>query len=97
MVTRNELVQERIAKTLSMEYEQLEDPDMLDRLQKAKRGAEGDWQGLVALMTNMWSAAVQITAVIAAVGIIATLNLWLVLIIFVLSFIQFEFFDIDRI
>lgn len=97
MVTRNELVQERIAKTLSMEYEQLEDPDMLDRLQKAKRGAEGDWQGLGALMTNMWSAAVQITAVIAAVGIIATLNLWLVLIIFVLSFIQFEYFDYIRI
>lgn len=97
MVTRNALVQERIAKTLSMEYEQLEDPDMLDRLQKAKRGAEGDWQGLGALMTNMWSGAVQITAVIAAVGIIATLNLWLVLIIFVLSFIQFEYFDYIRI
>lgn len=97
MVTRNALVQERIAKTLGMEYEQLENPDMLDRLHKAKRAANGDWNGIGALMTNMWSTAVQLVAVITAVGIISTLNLWLVLIIFVLSFLQFEYFDYIRI
>lgn len=36
MVTRLKLVEARIAKTMTMEYEQLENPDMLDRLQKGK-------------------------------------------------------------
>lgn len=97
MYTRLKLIEERIAKTMTMEYESLEDPDMLDRLQKAKRAAEGEWMGIGALMTNMWSTAVQLVAVLTAVGIIFTLNGWLVLIIFVLSFIQFEYFDYIRI
>ncbi len=97
MYTRLKLIEERIAKTMNMEYESLEDPDMLDRLQKAKRAAEGEWMGIGALMTNMWSTAVQLVAVLTAVGIIFTLNGWLVLIIFVLSFIQFEYFDYIRI
>lgn len=97
MFTRLKLVEARIAKTMTMEYEQLENPDMLDRLQKAKRAAEGEWIGIGALMTNMWSTAVQLVAVLTAVGIIFTLNGWLVLIIFVLSFIQFEYFDYIRI
>ena len=97
LVSRNGLVQERIAKTMTMQYEQLEDPDMLDRLQKAKRAVEGEWMGVGALMSNMWSTAVQLVAVFTAVGIIFTLNGWLVLIIAVLSFIQFEYFDYIRI
>lgn len=97
MYTRLKLIEERITKTMTLEYEQLEDPDMLDRLQKAKRSAEGEWMGLGALMSNMWSTAVQLVAVFTAVGIIFTLNGWLVLIIFVLSFIQFEYFDYIRI
>lgn len=97
LVTRNSLVQERIAKTMTMQYEQLEDPDMLDRLQKAKRAVEGEWMGIGALMSNMWSTAVQLVAVITAVGIIFTFNGWLVLIIAVLSFIQFEYFDYIRV
>ena len=97
MVTRLKLVEARIAKTTTMEYEQLENPDMLDRLQKAKRAAEGEWTGVGALMSNMWSTAVQLVAVLTAVGIIFTLNGWLVLIIFVLSFIQFEYFDYIRV
>ena len=97
LYTRLKLIEERIAKTMTLEYEQLEDPDMLDRLQKAKRSAEGEWMGLGALMSNMWSTAVQLVAVLTAVGIIFTLNGWLVLIIFVLSFIQFEYFDYIRI
>ena len=53
--------------------------------------------GIGALMSNMWSTAVQLVAVITAVGIIFTFNGWLVLIIAVLSFIQFEYFDYIRV
>lgn len=96
LVTRNGLMRERIAKTMTLQYEQLEDPDMLDRLQKAKRAVEGEWTGIGALMSNMWSTAVQLAAVVAAVGIIFTLNGWLVLIIAALSFVQFLYFDYIR-
>lgn len=95
--TRFMLVRERIAKTMSMEYEQLENPDMLDRLEKAERAVNNNWNGVGALMNSMWSMMVQFTAIFAAVGIICTLNLWLVLIIIVLSLIQFEYFDYIRI
>ncbi len=95
--TRLMLCRERIAKTLGMEYEQLENPDMLDRLQKAKRAASGNWNGVHGLMNYMRSMLVEFTAIAAAVGIISTLNLWLVVIILVLSLIQFEYFDYIRV
>ena len=94
--TRLKLVKERIAKSMRMEYEQLETPDMLDRQQKAKRAAGWQYGGVEGLMRDMWQFMIQFTSVIAAVAIISTLNIWLVLIIFVLSFIQFEYFDYIR-
>jgi len=95
--TRFKIIGERIAKTLSMNYETLEMPDMLDRLQKAKRATAGEYNGVMGVMREMSSFIVQLTAVIAAVGIISTLNLWLVLVIIVLSLVQFEYFDYIRI
>ncbi len=94
--TRLKLVKERIAKSMRMEYEQLETPDMLDRLQKAKRATGHMWGGVEGLMRDMWQFMIQFTSVIAAVAIIATLDLRLVLIILVLSLIQFEYFDYIR-
>lgn len=95
--TRLKLTKERIAKSMSMEYELLETPDMLDRLQKAKRATGFQYGGVEGLMRDMWNFMVQFTSVITAVSIICTLNIWLVLIILVLSFIQFEYFDYIRI
>jgi len=95
--TRLKLTKERIAKSMSMEYELLETPDMLDRLQKAKRATGFQYGGVEGLMRDMWQFMVQFTSVITAISIICTLNIWLVLIILVLSFIQFEYFDYIRI
>ena len=94
--TRLKLVKERIAKSMRMEYEQLETPDMLDRLQKAKRAAGHQYGGVEGLMRDMWQFMVQFTAVITAVSIISTLDFRLVLIIIVLSLVQFEYFDYIR-
>ncbi|MBE6889756.1 MAG: ABC transporter ATP-binding protein [Ruminococcaceae bacterium] len=95
--TRLKLTKERIAKSMTMEYEMLETPDMLDRLQKAKRATGFQYGGVEGLMRDMWNFMVQFTSVITAISIICTLNIWLVLIILVLSFIQFEYFDYIRI
>ena len=94
--TRLKLTKERIAKSMRMEYEQLETPDMLDRLQKAKRATGMQYGGVEGLMRDMWQFMIQFTAVITAVSIISTLNVWLVVIILVLSLIQFEYFDYIR-
>ncbi|MCM1166036.1 MAG: ABC transporter ATP-binding protein/permease [Lachnospiraceae bacterium] len=89
------IVRERIAKVLGMEYETLETPDMLDRLQKAKR-ATGGGNGIQDFMRDMYTMATQFTCIIAAVGIMSTLSPWIVVVIMVLSVIQFEYFDYIR-
>lgn len=92
------IVRERIAKVLGMEYEMLETPDMLDRLQKAKRATAGDNNnGVQGLMQDMHTMIVQFTCIIAAMSIISTLSPWIVVVIIVLSFISFEYFDYIRI
>lgn len=90
------IIKERIAKTLGMEYEALETPEMLDRLQKAKRATAGDWQGIQGMMTYMQVMGVQIISVTIAVAIMTTFNPWIIFIIVVLSFAQFLFFDYIR-
>ena len=95
--TRLKLTKERIARSLQMEYEQLETPDMLDRLQKAKRATGFQYGGVEGLMRDMWQFMIQFTSVITAVAIISTMDFRLVLIILVLSLIQFEYFDYIRI
>ena len=90
------IIKERIAKTLGMEYEALETPEMLDRLQKAKRATAGDWQGVQGMMTYMQGMGVQIISVTIAVAIMTTFNPWIIFIIVVLSFAQFLFFDYIR-
>ncbi|MDE7293881.1 MAG: ABC transporter ATP-binding protein/permease, partial [Oscillospiraceae bacterium] len=92
------IVGERTAKVLGMEYEMLETPDMLDRLQKAKRATGGGSNGGVqGFMRDIYTMIVQFTCIIAAVSIISTLSPWIVAVIIVLSLIQFEYFDYIRI
>lgn len=95
--TRLKLTKERIARSMQMEYEQLETPDMLDRLQKAKRATGFQYGGVEGLMRDMWQFMIQFTSVITAVAIISTMDFRLVLVILVLSLIQFEYFDYIRI
>lgn len=94
--TRLMITKERIAKVLGMNYEVLENPDMLDRLQKAKRATAGDWQGVQGMMTYMQSMFLQVVSVITASAIMTTFNPLIILIIAVLSCIQFLFFEYIR-
>ncbi|MDE7279381.1 MAG: ABC transporter ATP-binding protein/permease, partial [Oscillospiraceae bacterium] len=90
------LVKERIAKTLSMEYETLETPEMLDRLQKAKRATNGDWQGVQGMMTYMQTMMTYVVSVVVSTVIMASFNPWIILVVGILSVIQFLFFDYIR-
>lgn len=90
------LVKERIAKSLSMEYEALETPEMLDRLQKAKRATAGDWQGVQGMMTYMQTMATYVVSVIVSTVIMATYKPMIIPIVGVLAIIQFQFFEYIR-
>lgn len=90
------LVKERIAKTLSMEYETLETPEMLDRLQKAKRATSGDWQGVQGMMTYMQTMMIYVVSVVVSTVIMTSFNPWIILVVGILSVIQFLFFDYIR-
>ena len=94
--TRLCMVRELVAKVLGMEYETLETPDMLDRLQKAKRTTAGQNGAAQGFMRDIQTMMVQFTCIITAVSIISTLSPWIVGVILVLSVIQFEYFDYIR-
>ena len=87
------IVKERIAKTLSMDYESLETPEMLDRLQKAKRATDGDWVGVQGMMTFMQVLLTQMISIIIAVVIMTSFDPLIILVIAVLSVIQFLYFE----
>ncbi|MCH5193129.1 MAG: ABC transporter ATP-binding protein [Oscillospiraceae bacterium] len=90
------IIKERIAKSLSMNYEILEDPDMLDRLQKAKRATGGDYHGVQGLMQYISLSLTQIVSIITAVTIMVTFNPLVIVVVAVLGFIQFQFFEYIR-
>lgn len=87
------IIKERMAKVMSMEYEMLETPEMLDRLQKAKRATGGDYNGVQGMMNYMQTMLLQVVSVITAVTIMSTFDPRIIAVIAVLSFIQFLFFE----
>lgn len=90
------IIKERIAKTLDMDYEALETPEMLDRLQKAKRATSGDWQGVQGMMTYMQVLFTQIISIIIAIVIMTSFDPLIILVIVVLSCVQFLYFEYIR-
>ena len=89
---RMKLIQERIAKALSMNYETLEDPAMLDRAAKARRATGGNNNGVEGMMWSISVIAEQCILIAVTLSTMMTLNIWLVLIIIVMSFLQYLFF-----
>lgn len=90
------IIKERIAKTLGMDYEALETPEMLDRLQKAKRATAGDWQGVQGMMTYMQVMLTQVISVITSIIIMSSFDPLIILVIAVLSYVQFLYFEYIR-
>lgn len=84
--------EERIAKALSMNYETLEDPKMLDRMQKASQATDGNNNGVEGLMQSVYNLMVQMVLIIVTLSVISTLNLWLVFAIILLTVLQYFFF-----
>ncbi len=90
--TRMKVISERIAKALSMNYEMLENPKILDMHSKATQATGGNNNGIEGLMYSVYDIGVQILLLTASISVIFTLNIWLVLIILVLSVVEFIYF-----
>lgn len=71
MKVRMHMVTERIDKVLSMDYQTLEQPHMLDMFQKANQSTGGNNNGVEGMMHNMfWLGSHVVTMVVSAVAII---------------------------
>lgn len=89
---RMKVITERIAKVLSIPYEMLEQPKVLDMHSKATQATGGNNNGIEGMMHSIYWLGVQVFTIVATLSIIATLNLWIVLVIAVFSFVQYLFF-----
>lgn len=92
VTARLSVISESNEKALGMNYQSLEDPDMLDAFQKASQACNGNDVGIEGLMRGIYSAMQQ--ALVMAVTFTAVLVLdWrLILVITAMSFGQFLFF-----
>lgn len=89
---RMRLCQERIEKTLTMNYEALENPKMLDRMYKAGNATGSNTNGVEGMMRNLYSILSSLVSFIIASSIISTLNVFMVVVITCISIFQFYFF-----
>ena len=93
---RFRFITQRMAKAMSMKYEQLETPKVLDYMQKAMNATGNNDQGVEGLIRSLSSFMAAFVKITASVAIICTLNPILVLIMLALAFLQFLFFDYTK-
>lgn len=89
---RLKMITERIAKTLSMNYQMLEQPDILDMQSKASQAAGGNTNGIEGMLHQMYDFAVNLLTLIVTLTAITILNGWLILILGVVALLQYLFF-----
>lgn len=90
---RMKVIQERIAKALSMNYETLEDPKMLDRKQKAEEATGGNDEGVEGMMHSIYSLLQRVFIIAATAALMSTLSMGLVLVIVVFGLLQYLSFS----
>lgn len=89
---RMHIISERVEKCLSMNYQMLEQPKILDMHQKASTATGGNTNGVEGLMHSIYDFGVQFMLMLATVVAVAALDLRMILILAVLSILQFLFF-----
>ncbi len=77
--TRFQLITERIEKVLSMDYQTLEQPQMLDMFQRANQATDGNNQGVEGLMRQMYNMGTLVVTMLVSGAAIITLD-WRLLI-----------------
>jgi len=89
---RMKIISERVAKCLSMNYQMLEQPKILDVHEKAANATGGNNNGVEGLMHSVYDFGVQFMLMLATIVAVAALDFRMILILAVLSVLQFLFF-----
>ncbi len=89
---RMKMINERIRKVLSMEYQTLENPDILNMAQKAEEATGGNDNGVEGMMRSVYAIGKNVVLMAVTLTTIVTLDWKLILILSVVSFLQFLFF-----
>lgn len=83
----------KMKKALTMNYEHLEDPKILDYMEKAGQATGGNTNGVEGMMHSCMNTMVNIVKIAASGAIMFTLSPWIVLAMFFLSFLHFIIID----
>ncbi|MCM1268045.1 MAG: ABC transporter ATP-binding protein/permease [Bacteroidales bacterium] len=89
---RMHIISERVAKSLSMNYQMLEQPKILDMHTKACVATNNNTSGVEGLMHSISDFGVQLLLMLATVVAVAVLDPRIILILAVLSVLQYLFF-----
>ncbi|MCD7731356.1 MAG: ABC transporter ATP-binding protein/permease [Oscillospiraceae bacterium] len=90
---RMRVITERIRKTLKMDYQSLEKPEMLDMLQKAENSCNDNNNGFEGMIHNIRNLLTSLLTIAVAVTGVAVLDLRLVVALTVICILQFLFFN----
>lgn len=86
------LVNERIQKTFTTDYANMENPDFLDFTQRAKR-ANWWWSGFHGFYQRFHYILSQVLIVVITAVALSGLNIWIIIVLAVLSFGNYRIFD----
>ncbi|MCM1183859.1 MAG: ABC transporter ATP-binding protein/permease [Roseburia sp.] len=86
------IITERVAKSLRMDYQMLEQPKILDMHEKATRATGGNNNGVEGLMHSVCDFGVYLLVIFTTIVTVAALDWRIILILAALAFLQFLFF-----
>ena len=81
-------IRELMKSAITMDYEKLERPEILDEYEKIRNITNNPWRSIRGLMSSSLKTGTLIVQIIASAVIICTLNPWLVLIMAGIIYVQ---------
>lgn len=90
---RMKMITERTAKALSMNYQMLEQPKILDMHEKAMQATGGNDNGVEGLMRSVYELGVHAVTMLVAVSAVTLLDWRMIIILSAIAVIQYLFFQ----
>lgn len=91
--TRMSMITERVRKTLTINYDRLEEPDVMDILSRANQATSGNMNGVEGMMSRMKEIGINLFTVIVTVTMVTALDIRLILCLITLCIIEFIVFN----
>lgn len=89
---RGKLITERIKKALTMSYQQLEKPEILDMSEKAVQATGGNNNGVEGMMHSVYEFGGQLVLMVVTVSAVMVLDWRLIIILAAVAVVQYVFF-----